>query len=100
MSFYRFTLRFDLEDEKEREAAGILKSIREGSRKDFVINTILSSSGSMPSFSPDDLRTILREELCALFAGSAPPLPAGPLIQDAEDPEDEGSILDDLKLFE
>jgi len=99
MSVYRFTLRFDLEDEREKKAAEALKGIKGGEKKRFVIDSILAKIENSIPLSSEALRKILREELGALYVFSAPTLAEASQICLSEDPEDEQSILDDLKLF-
>ena len=99
MSVYRMTLRFNLEDAKERGAAEYLQSLKHGDCNRFVVNAVLArikeeSTGMVDPTLLDSIRRIFREEMRMLPPTQEITVPALP----AEE-QDEQSVLDDLKLF-
>ena len=65
MADYQFNVRFDLRDERERQAAEFLQSMKRGSRNRFVIEAIserIHGGEASPSL-VDMIRKVLRGEL-------------------------------------
>ncbi len=99
MSVYRITVRFNLEDDEERGAAGYLQSLKHGDCNRFVVNAVLAwikeeSTGMVDPTLLDSIRRIFREEMRTLPPTKESTVPALP----AEEPDDQ-SVLDDLELF-
>ena len=99
MSVYRMTLRFNLEDAKERGAAEYLQKLRHGDGNRFVVSAVLARikedcACKVDSTLLDSIRRIFREEVQALPPTKESIVPALP----AEE-QDEQSVLDDLEMF-
>ena len=100
MSVYRITTRFRTEDEDERRAAEYLKSLKYGEQNRFVVDAVLAR---MEGGHESNLRQIVREELAAAFAAAPQPVSSSFFSRSEapeQQPEDDLSILDDLKLFD
>lgn len=99
MSVYRITVRFNLEDIEERDAAEYLQGLKHGDCNRFVVSAVLARvrTEDEKAVEPtllDSIRQIFREEVQALpptKESIVPTLPAGE--------QDEQSVLDDLELF-
>ena len=99
MSVYRITVRFNLEDDKERGAAEYLQGLKHGDCNRFVVNAVLTcvraeNTNVVDPTLLDSIRQIFREEVQALPPTKESTVPALP----AEEPDDQ-SVLDDLELF-
>lgn len=99
MSVYRMTLRFNLEDAKERGAAEYLQGLKHGDCNRFVVSAVLARIRAQSANEADpillsSIRQIFREEMRALPLTQENTVPALP----AEEQQDQ-SVLDDLELF-
>ena len=99
MSVYRMTLRFNLEDAKERGAVEYLQGLKHGDCNRFVVSAVLAriraeNANAVDPTLLDSIRRIFREEMQALSPITDAALPA----MSAEE-QDEHSVLDDLELF-
>ena len=91
MGVYRITTRFDLNSEAEKRAADYLKSLKHGEGNRFVVDAVLARiDGGGDHALLDQIRRIFREEVKAV--------PVAPLEHE-QAPQDDISVLDDLKLF-
>lgn len=92
MGVYRITTRFDLNNEAEKRAADYLKSLKHGEGNRFVVDAVLARiDGSSDQTLLEQIRRIFREEVKAVSA--AP-------VEQEQAPQDDISVLDDLKLFD
>ena len=92
MGVYRITTRFDLNSEAEKRAADYLKSLKHGEGNRFVVDAVLARiDGSSDQTLLEQIRRIFREEVKAV--------PAAP-VEREQAPQDDISVLDDLKLFD
>ena len=71
MSVYRITVRFNLEDDKERGAAEYLQGLKHGDCNRFVVNAVLTcvraeNTNVVDPTLLDSIRQIFREEVQAL----------------------------------
>lgn len=99
MSVYRITVRFNLEDVEERDAAEYLQGLKHGECNRFVVSAVLArikeeSAGKVDPTLLDSIRRIFREEVQALPPTKESIVPTLP----AEEQNDQ-SVLDDLEMF-
>lgn len=110
MSIYRMTLRFNLEDDKERSAAEFLKALDCGkfkSRNQFVIDLISAYMDKTAQEQSEDsfvekLRLMFREEIAdiSLVAPEQKKATAAVIeLTEEQKAENAASVLDDLELF-
>ena len=92
MGVYRITTRFDLSNEAEKRAADYLKSLKHGEGNRFVVDAVLARiDRGTDHMLLEQIRRVFREEVKAV--------PAAPVEQE-QAPQDDISVLDDLKLFD
>ena len=99
MSVYRITVRFNLEDREERNAAEYLQGLRYGEGNRFVVNAVLAwiKEDSAAMINPtllNSIRQIFREEMRTL-----PPAKENIVSASPAEEQDDQSVLDDLELF-
>ncbi|HCA28141.1 MAG TPA: hypothetical protein DEP23_00430 [Ruminococcaceae bacterium] len=109
MSIYRFTVRFNLENEQERRAAEYLISINRSDKKSrnrFVIETINAYFAELENEKQDNellekIRQMFREEVQVVpVAYSLAPVSAKAELTETEKVKNAKSVLDDLEMFE
>ena len=92
MGVYRITTRFDLNSEVDKRAADYLKSLKHGEGNRFVVDAVLARiDGNADHALLEQIRRVFREEVKVV--------PAAPVEQE-QVPQDDISVLDDLKLFD
>ena len=92
MGVYRITTRFDLNSEAEKRAADYLKSLKHGEGNRFVVDAVLARiDGGADHTLLEQIRRVFREEVKAV--------PIAP-VEREQPPQDDISVLDDLKLFD
>ena len=92
MGVYRITTRFDLNSEAEKRAADYLKSLKHGEGNRFVVDAVLARiDGGADHTLLEQIRRVFREGVKAV--------PIAPVEQE-QAPQDDISVLDDLKLFD
>ena len=103
MSKYRINVRFDLDKQKEANAAQYLQSL-DKSRNAFMVTAVLNDmqrQSSVNGFLLDDIRQVIREELqeVSFVAASSAFERAQPELTEEQQAENEKSVLDDLEMF-
>ena len=103
MSKYRITVRFDLDKQKEANAAQYLQSL-DKSRNAFMVTAVLNEmqrQSSVNGFLLEDIRQVIREELQEVSCAAAPPVFEQVQLELTEEQqaENEKSVLDDLEMF-
>ena len=103
MSKYRINVRFDLDKPKEAKAAQYLQSL-DKSRNAFIVAAVINEmqrQTSASSFLLEDIRQVIREELQEVSFAVAPPVfeRVQPELTEAQQAENEKSVLDDLEMF-
>ena len=104
---YKMTVRFDLNDARERNLAEFMQTLdvkKYHSRNQFVID-VLADYVDLQSITreqhEEDIRSIIREEMRACFAeANFAPQPVNPALSAEQQEEAEQDILDELKLFD
>lgn len=104
---YKMTVRFDLNDARERNLAEFMQTLdvkKYHSRNQFVIDA-LADYVDLQSITreqhEEDIRSIIREEMRACFAeANFAPQPVNPALSAEQQEEAEQDILDELKLFD
>ncbi len=110
MNIYRMTLRFNLEDDKERSAAEFLKALdceKFKSRNQFVIDLISAYIANTAQKQSEDalvekIRLMLRKEIAdiAVVAPEHKKVTAAVTeLTEKQKAENAASVLDDLELF-
>ena len=101
MTEYRFNIRFDLNDERDRRAAEYLCSLKRGSRNRFVIEAILAQMWNGSDVATlDGIRRLIREEFqrIPLVASSTSETWKDHFTEE-EQAENDRSVLSDLEDF-
>ena len=103
MSKYRINVRFDLDKPTEANAAQYLQSL-DKSRNAFMVTAVLNEmqrQSSVNGFLLDDIRQVIREELQEVSFVAAPPVfeQVQPELTEAQQTENEKSVLDDPEMF-
>ena len=101
MMEYRFNVRFDLDDERDRRAAEYLSALKRGSRNRFIIDAILAQTENGADVATlDGIRRIIRDEFqrMPLIAPSASETGQAPITEE-EQAENDRSVLSDLEDF-
>ena len=103
MSKYRINVRFDLDKPMEANAAQYLQSL-DKSRNAFIVTAILNEMQGQSTTNDlllDDIRQVIREELQEVSLAAASPVfeQAQPELTEAQQAENEKSVLDDLEMF-
>ncbi len=97
MGVYRITTRFDLSNEAEKRAADYLRGLKHGEGNRFVIDAVLARiDGSDDMKLLEQIRQMIREEIHAIPVAAVSPVP----VEQSGEPQDDLSVLDDLKLFD
>ena len=101
MKEYRFNIRFDLDDERDRRAAECLSALKRGSRNRFIIDAILAQTENGADVATlDGIRRIIRDEFQRMSLVASPSLETGQaLITEEEQAENDRSVLSDLEDF-
>ena len=103
MSKYRINVRFDIDDPKQAEAVTFLQSL-EHSRNTFIVSAVLdavSGKSAVNNISLENIRKVIQEELQEVSL-VAVPLVSHPVkmeLTEAQQAENEKSVLDDLEMF-
>ena len=103
MSKYRINVRFDLDKPTEAKAAQYLQSL-DKSHNAFIVTAVLNEmqrQSSASSFLLEDIRQVIREKLQEVSFVAASPVfeRAQPELIEAQQAENEKSVLDDLEMF-
>ena len=103
MSKYRINVRFDLDKQKEANAAQYLQSL-DKSRNAFMVTAVLNEMQRQTSTNGvllEDIRQVIREELqeVSFVAASSAFERAQPELTEEQQAENEKSVLDDLEMF-
>lgn len=103
MSKYRINVRFDLDKQKEANAAQYLQSL-DKSRNAFMVTAVLNEmqrQSSVNGFLLEDIRQVIREELQEVSFVAASPVfeQVQPELTEEQQAENEKSVLDDLEMF-
>ena len=103
MSKYRINVRFDLDKPTEANAAQYLQSL-DKSRNAFIVAAVINEMQRQTSASGvllEDIRQVIREELqeVSFVAASSVFEQAQPELTEAQQAENEKSVLDDLEMF-
>ena len=101
MTEYRFNIRFNLDDERDRRAAEYLCSLKRGSRNRFVIEAILAQmENGSDAATMDGIRRMIREEFQRIPLVVSPSLEtAQGYMTEEEQAENNRSVLSDLEDF-
>ncbi len=110
MSIYRMTLRFNLEDDKERSAAEFLKELdwrKFKSRNQFVIDLISAYMAKAVQEQSEDafiekIRLMFREEIADISVVASEQKKATAAVMELtteQKAKNAASVLDDLEMF-
>lgn len=105
MKPYRLNVRFDLDNEQERQAVEYLEQLdrrEKKSRNRFVVESVLHHMNPADTDEKmlQEIRQMLREEVSHLSVTAAAASPAAPQALTAQQQEDNlQSVLDDLEMF-
>ena len=105
MKLYRLNVRFDLDNEQERQAVEYLEQLdrkEKKSRNRFVVESVLHHMNPADTDEKmlQEIRRMLREEVSHLSVTAAAASLATPQTLTAQQQEDNlQSVLDDLEMF-
>lgn len=103
-NYYRLNIRFDLDDEKTRRAVEYLDRLKMTgvkSRSRFIVDSIIDfMERRNESFTLDDFRQVIREELSEVsFAAPAEHKTVDTQLTEEQKAENKANVLEDLSAF-
>lgn len=96
MGVYRTSVRFDLQNEREKRAADYLKRLKHGEGNRFIVDAVLARiDADNDTGLLAQIRQMFREEVKLVPTAT----PAAP-VERADEQSLDVSVLDDLKMFD